>query len=139
MGGLSLRAFVGISPKICMFSEMLRVVRWMLDGRPKLAYFMGWLLPLNLVLSTEFGRLAQRQSIGLTHRGPQVQILYRPPLNTEIINHLTILWFLAFLVLGFFLPVSLPISDHLGRPTFGRRSPILPVSYLFRVLIHYLS
>src|SRR5438034_6912407 len=25
------------------------------------------------------GRLAQRQSIGLTHRGSQVQILHRPP------------------------------------------------------------
>jgi hypothetical protein len=25
------------------------------------------------------GRLAQRESIGLTSRGPQVQILYRPP------------------------------------------------------------
>ena len=54
----------------------------MLDGRPQLAYFMGWFLPLNLVLSTEFGRLAQRQSIGLTHRGPQVQILYRPPIES---------------------------------------------------------
>jgi hypothetical protein len=51
-----------------MFSEILGVVRWMLEGRAKLAYFMGWFLPLNLVLSTNFGRLAQRQSIGLTLR-----------------------------------------------------------------------
>ena len=34
---------------------------------------------VNRVRSTDFGRLAQRQSIGLTHRGSQVQILYRPP------------------------------------------------------------
>ena len=38
----------------------------MLDETPNLACFMGWFLRLNLVLSTEFGRLAQRQSIGLT-------------------------------------------------------------------------
>jgi hypothetical protein len=28
------------------------------------------------------GRLAQRESIGLTSRGSQVQILYRPPVET---------------------------------------------------------
>ncbi len=31
------------------------------------------------VLSQKGGRLAQRESIGLTSRGSQVQILYRPP------------------------------------------------------------
>ncbi len=61
-------SLVEISLKTCMFFEILRVVKWMLDERPQLAYFMGWLLPLNLVLSTNFGRLAQRQSIGLTLR-----------------------------------------------------------------------
>src|SRR5262245_32691614 len=30
------------------------------------------------------GRLAQRKSIGFTHRGSQVQILYRPPIKSIV-------------------------------------------------------
>ena len=32
------------------------------------------------------GRLAQRESIGLTSRGSQVQALYRPPINLYVSN-----------------------------------------------------
>jgi hypothetical protein len=33
----------------------------------------------SLIITSPQGRLAQRQSIGLTHRGSQVQIPHRPP------------------------------------------------------------
>ena len=43
--------------------------RWVIDPGPHCGSGF-WRMP---------GRLAQRESIGLTSRGPQVQILYRPP------------------------------------------------------------
>lgn len=43
----------------------------------------GWNFPPDLIPSSVLGRLAQRQSIGLTHRGPLVQIQYRPPLKSQ--------------------------------------------------------
>lgn len=41
---------------------------------------------LNRIKSPDFGRLAQRQSIGLTHRGSQVQILHRPPFTPTYVS-----------------------------------------------------
>jgi hypothetical protein len=56
----------------------------MLDEMPNLACFMGWLFQLNLVLSTEFGRLAQRQSIGLTLRSG---LVFQTRTNLQPIKH----------------------------------------------------
>ena len=43
----------------------------------------NWFLPLNLVLSTNFGRLAQRQSIGLTLRNSRK---FQTHTNLQLIN-----------------------------------------------------
>jgi hypothetical protein len=61
-----LKQMLSYSGKMKRFS---RVVGCVVDGSPKRGNY-GWNFELSQVLSLLHGRLAQRQSIGLTHRGP---------------------------------------------------------------------
>jgi hypothetical protein len=63
--------------KIMEKGEALKIAKDTMAGQKR--SIVNWNLGLNRIRSTHYGRLAQRQSIGLTHRGLQVQILYGTP------------------------------------------------------------